>query len=71
VHADVDPRHGVDWLDNAIAPTVEARPDWSERIVRGALWRSAVNAAFLDELGVLLGVSDDEDEEEPVTDVAA
>jgi hypothetical protein len=47
VHAEVDPRHGKDWLDKAIAPTVAERPAWGERIVRGALWRSAVNGAFL------------------------
>jgi hypothetical protein len=47
VHAEVDPRHGQDWLDNAIAPTVAAHPEWAPRIVRGARWRSAVNADFL------------------------
>ena len=47
VHAEVDPRHGKDWLDKAIIPTVDERPAWGDRIVRGALWRSAVNAAFL------------------------
>jgi hypothetical protein len=56
VHAEVDPRHGKDWLDKAIAPTMAAHPEWRSRIVRGALWRSAVNAAFLDEVGELLGV---------------
>ena len=50
VHAEVDPRHGKDWLDNAIEPTVRTHPEWGERIVRGALWRSAVNAAFLDDV---------------------
>jgi hypothetical protein len=45
-HAEVDPRHGKDWLDNAIIPTVEAHPEWASRILRGALWRSTVNAAF-------------------------
>jgi len=47
VHAEVDPRHGKDWLDKAITPTVAERPAWGERIVRGALWRGAVNGAFL------------------------
>ena len=50
VHAEVDPRHGKDWLDKAILPTVTERPAWGERIVRGALWRSEVNAAFLDDV---------------------
>jgi Iron-containing redox enzyme len=47
VHAEVDPRHGKDWVDKAIAPTVAAHPDWSARIVRGAHWRSVVNGEFL------------------------
>lgn len=50
VHAEVDPRHGKDWLDKAITPTIAERPEWGARIVRGALWRSAVNAAFLDDV---------------------
>jgi hypothetical protein len=54
VHAEVDPRHGKDWLDNAIEPTVRTHPEWGERIVRGALWRSAVNAAFLDDVTSML-----------------
>ena len=45
-HAEVDPRHGKDWLDNAIVPVVEEHPEWVPRILRGALWRSTVNAAF-------------------------
>ncbi|MDQ1710904.1 MAG: hypothetical protein QOE45_354 [Frankiaceae bacterium] len=45
-HAEVDPRHGKDWMDNAVVPTAEAHPDWAPRILRGALWRSKVNAAF-------------------------
>jgi hypothetical protein len=45
-HAEVDPRHGKDWMDNAIVPTVAERPEWGERILSGALWRSRVNAAF-------------------------
>ena len=49
-HAEVDPRHGKDWLDNAIVPVVADRPEWAERILRGALWRSRVNAAFFDGL---------------------
>lgn len=56
VHAEVDPRHGKDWLDKAIAPTVAEHPDWGARIVRGAHWRAAVNAAFLDDVGEHFGV---------------
>ncbi|MDQ1684378.1 MAG: hypothetical protein QOC82_1115 [Frankiaceae bacterium] len=54
VHAEVDPRHGKDWLEKAIEPTVRDHPDWAERIVRGALWRSAVNAAFLADVTTML-----------------
>jgi hypothetical protein len=50
VHAEVDPRHGKDWLEKAIEPTVAELPEWGPRIVRGALWRSAVNGAFLDDV---------------------
>lgn len=58
VHAEVDPRHGQDWLDNAVAPIIEWRPDWGPRIVRGALWRGAVNAAFLEAAARRLGVGE-------------
>jgi hypothetical protein len=54
IHADVDPRHGKDWLEKAIIPTLEQWPDWGMRIVRGALWRSTVNAAFLAEVTTAL-----------------
>jgi len=54
VHAEVDPRHGKDWLDKAITPTIAERPAWGQRIVRGALWRSAVNAAFLADITMQL-----------------
>lgn len=46
VHADVDPRHGRDWVDNAVVPVLAEHPDWAERIVRGAWWRSLVNRRF-------------------------
>jgi len=54
VHAEVDPRHGKDWLDKAITPTVAAHPEWGPRVVRGALWRSVVNSAFLDDVTSML-----------------
>ena len=47
VHADVDPIHGKDWLDNAIEPYVDEHPQWADRVLRGARWRSAVDAAFM------------------------
>jgi hypothetical protein len=46
VHAEVDPRHGKDWLEKAIGPLAQQQPDWSPRMVRGAWWRILVNAAF-------------------------
>jgi hypothetical protein len=58
VHAEVDPRHGKDWLDNAIEPTVAARPEWSARILRGAHWRSVVNGQFLADAEQLLRAAD-------------
>jgi hypothetical protein len=54
VHADVDPRHGRDWLDNAITPIAAETPEWAPRMVRGALWRSAVNAEFIADASELL-----------------
>lgn len=47
-HAEVDPRHGRDWVDKAIMPTVAAYPPWGPRIVRGAWWRSQLNLAFFE-----------------------
>jgi hypothetical protein len=44
-HATVDPRHGRDWVDKAIAP-LEDDERWASGIVRGARWRSLVNAGF-------------------------
>jgi hypothetical protein len=44
-HAEVDPRHGKDWLDNAIAH-LAADEAWAAGIVRGARWRSVTNARF-------------------------
>jgi hypothetical protein len=45
-HAVADPRHGKDWLDHVVGPLAERFPDWAPRIVRGAQWRSFVNARF-------------------------
>jgi hypothetical protein len=50
VHADVDPRHGQDWLDNVVAPLARDRPEWGVRMVRGAAWRWLVNAELFDAL---------------------
>jgi hypothetical protein len=60
VHADVDPRHGKDWLEKALVPTVADQPHWGPRILRGAGWRSAVNATFLDDVADMLGVPGDD-----------
>ena len=46
VHAEVDPRHGRDWLDNVVLPLVRERPEWGPRILRGAHWRKQLNDAF-------------------------
>jgi hypothetical protein len=55
IHADVDPRHGKDWLEKAIVPIVAERPELAGRILRGALWRSHLNGAFLDDVAERLG----------------
>jgi hypothetical protein len=53
-HATVDPRHGKDWVDKAVAP-FDDDPRWAAGIVRGARWRSIVNAGFFDAMaGVFL-----------------
>jgi hypothetical protein len=56
VHAEVDPRHGKDWLEKAIDPYLTERPHLAGRVVRGALWRSVVNAEFLADVTAQLGV---------------
>lgn len=45
-HAEVDPRHGNDWVHKAVMPLVEEHPEWGDRIVRGACWRAATNLAL-------------------------
>jgi hypothetical protein len=44
-HSTVDPRHGKDWVDKAVAP-FDGDARWAAGIVRGARWRSIVNAGF-------------------------
>lgn len=50
VHAEVDPRHGADWLAHVVGPMSVRMPHWRHRILRGAQWRIALNDAFLVEL---------------------
>jgi hypothetical protein len=47
-HAEVDPRHGNDWVHKAVMPLVAEHPEWGARIVRGACWRAATNLALFD-----------------------
>ncbi|GAC1383542.1 MAG: hypothetical protein NVSMB4_11480 [Acidimicrobiales bacterium] len=54
-HAVADPRHGKDWLDNAIGSLAER--GWGPGIVRGAAWRIAVNRRFFAALGAQVGAS--------------
>jgi hypothetical protein len=51
VHADVDPRHGKDWLEQVVAPLAQEIPAWAPRMIRGAAWRWTVNAELFDSLG--------------------
>ncbi|MCW2623024.1 MAG: hypothetical protein JWL64_2626 [Frankiales bacterium] len=53
-HAEVDPVHGRDWVEQAIAPTVADHPEWGPRIIKGAWWRSAINLRFFEALRVEL-----------------
>jgi hypothetical protein len=53
-HAQTDPRHGKEWLEEALMPLVEQHPDWHERIVRGARWRADVNARLFRDVHTLL-----------------
>ncbi|HMA47580.1 MAG TPA: iron-containing redox enzyme family protein [Frankiaceae bacterium] len=46
VHAEVDPRHGRDWLELAVGPLAAAHPGWGPRMVRGAWWRSRAGDAL-------------------------
>lgn len=48
MHAEVDPLHGRGWLDNAVGPLVAQLPEWGPRILRGAHFKSTVNAALFD-----------------------
>ena len=45
-HAEVDPVHGKDWMDKAIAPLAAQQPGWGPRLVKGAWWRSSINLRF-------------------------
>lgn len=53
-HANTDPRHGKEWLDNAVGPLVEENPDWGPRIVKGARWRADVNDRLFGRLHTML-----------------
>jgi hypothetical protein len=46
-HAVADPKHGKAWLNHVVQP-LSTDPWWAAGMVRGALYRSAVNAAFFD-----------------------
>jgi hypothetical protein len=45
-HAEVDPRHGHDWVEKAVVPLVDEHPTWGPRILRGAAWRASTNLRF-------------------------
>ncbi len=55
-HAEADPRHGKAWLDNVVA-SLGGDPFWAEGMVRGARWRSAVNADFFAAVAGRLGAA--------------
>ncbi|MBW8801470.1 MAG: iron-containing redox enzyme family protein [Streptomyces sp.] len=45
-HAEVDPRHGKDWVEKAVVPLVAEHPSWQQRILRGAWWRLELSLRF-------------------------
>ena len=47
-HAEVDPVHGKDWLELAVGPVCAEHPEWAERVLRGAWWRSCTNRALFE-----------------------
>lgn len=52
-HAVTDPRHGKDWLDNVVA-TLATDDRFAAGMVRGARWRSLVNAQFFEAVSRML-----------------
>jgi hypothetical protein len=65
-HATADPRHGKAWLDEVVAPLVEADPAWGPRILRGARWRAAVNRSFFAWAATELGIEASAEVAEPL-----
>jgi len=57
-HASADPRHGKDWIEGAIAPTVHEHPSWGPRILRGARWRATVNHNFFAVMADRFGIGE-------------
>jgi hypothetical protein len=55
-HAAADPRHGKDWLDQAVRPLALAHPDWGPRMVTGARWRATVNRRFFTDMAQRFGL---------------
>ena len=49
-HSTVDPRHGRDWVDNAVVP-LQGDARWAAGMVRGARWRWIVDVGFFDAVG--------------------
>jgi hypothetical protein len=53
-HAETDPRHGKEWLEEALAPLCEEMPEWTSRVIRGARWRSETNRRLFEDAASLL-----------------
>lgn len=49
-HATADPRHGKEWLDQAVRPLEAAHREWGPRMVEGARWRHHANHRFFAEI---------------------
>ena len=50
---------GSDQQLEAIAPLVDAHPEWGPRIVKGAWWRSAINLRFFEALRLNLSAHEE------------
>jgi hypothetical protein len=53
-----DAHHGEEWIDRVLRPVADDRPEWGQRIVRGALWHSSVNARLFRDLHELIATRD-------------
>jgi hypothetical protein len=56
-HARAGPCQGRRWVEHVVAPLADRNPEFAWRIVRGARWRSTVDARFIEAAGSMLGLT--------------